>query len=152
MCEFEQRFMTECNLLTLICPNINHCIVNSIENYINNKHITLLIIEDMCLGIVMPNHISKKFSYIQNAIKYNEYIEIVKDGMKIIRVGCEWDTKLWSMSKIMKFYRILEYIECLNVDTIRDKIKNHSFGDDIECKIDINFLESLLWNSFLELD
>ena len=150
MCEFEQNFMAECNLLTLICPNINYC--TTIEDYINNKHITMLIIEDMCLGIVMPNHISKKFSYIQNAIKYNEYTEFVKYGMKIVRVSCEWDIKLWSMSKIMKFYRILEYIECDNIDNIRKKIECHAYGYDIESSIDINFLESLLWNSFLDLD
>ena len=72
--------------------------------------------------------------------------------MKIIRVGCEWDTKLWSMSKIMKFYKVLEYIECYSVDSIRKKIENHELGYEIESHIDINFLESLLWNSFLELD
>ena len=70
----------------------------------NNKNIVLLIIESMCIGIVMPIHIANKFSYIVNAIKYDEYIEIVKNGMKIVSISNEWDTKKWSMTRIMKFY------------------------------------------------
>ena len=143
--------LNECNLLSLVFPK-DMLVPRCIEACVNNKNIVLLIIESMCIGIVMPIHIANKFSYIVNAIKYDEYIEIVKNGMKIVSISNEWDTKKWSMTRIIKFYDILHEIENYCVEKIKEKMNNHEIIHIHKQNIDLNFLESLLWNANLDLD
>ena len=92
------------DILTLVTPNGK--ILFNIDNYSRNKNLILLVIDSMCLGLILPEHIATRFSYIKNAIKYNEYTEKYSNGMKIIKVSSEWDTRKWSYSKIKK---VLQY-------------------------------------------
>ena len=138
------------DILTFVTPNKS--MFFNINDHLNNKNIVLLIIESMCIGIVLPEHIARRFSYITNAIKYEEYTNPTENGMKIVKIGSEWDTRKWSYSKIKKFYNVLEYIEMYDTDKIKEKIYNYELDFETRTNIDIYFLESLLWNSNLELD
>ena len=137
MPNLDKDFMSEMNLLTIIFP-YKMIPGISLEDCINNKNTTLLVIEDMCLGLILPNHISKKFSYIQNAIKYGDFEEAVTGGMRVITVTTEWDTSKWSMYRISKFYDVLGDIELLNVEQINNRISWKEYTHDIRSKIDLN--------------
>lgn len=155
-CELEDNY--PCNfkeyygLMDLILP-ISMKYVN-LEMYYNNSNIYVLIIEKMSLGIVMSRQIAEKFSYICNAIKYNEYAYIYEDGMKIITVSNSWDTKKWSYVKMLKFYENLSSIETKTCTQLENEVKEmkekpyYTGGPGY----DIEFLNSLLWNAHLELD
>ena len=138
------------DILTFVTPNKE--LFFNIEDYSRNKNLILLVIENMCLGLVLPVHIAQRFSYVKNAINYDEYTEKYKNGMKIITISSEWDTHKWSYSKIKKFYDILEHIEMHDVDKIKEKVYSYELSFETRTNIDINFLESLLWNANLDLD
>jgi hypothetical protein len=138
------------DILTIVEPN-NSRLFN-INDHVRNRNAVLLVIDSMCLGMLLPYHIARRFSYIVNAIEYDEYVEIEEGGLKMINIDKNWDTKKWSYSKIKKFYNILEYIELYDTDKIKEKICNFEYNYEIRMSIDFHFLESLLWNSNLELD
>ena len=142
--------LSEYDILTIVVPENSSSF--NLKDHIHNKNIILLIIESMCIGIVLPQHIANRFSYIVNSIKYNDYIQEYKNGMKIIKIDSEWDTRKWSYSKIRKFYKVLEHIELYDVDKLKEKICGFELDFETRTSIDINFLESLLWNANLEID
>ena len=145
-CSFEEYF----GLIELVVPNMFD--KQNLEKYYNNPNIVVMIIEKMSLGILMSRHIAERFSYIQNAIKYNDYQYIYKTGMIIVTIPREWDTKKWLYTKIRRFYDNLEFIECKDCNQLRAIEKIRQYPDYICSSIDLEFLESLLWNAHLELD
>ena len=138
------------DILTFVTPN--KALFFNLKDHLMNKNLVLLVIESMCLGLVLPDHIARRFSYISNAINYEEYDSINENGMKIVKIGSEWDTRKWSYSKIKKFYNVLEHIEMYDVDKIKEKIYSYELDFEARTNIDINFLDSLLWNAHLDLD
>ena len=97
----EECFMYKYDIISIIYPNKCHII--DFINFISNKNMILLIVEDMCLGLLLPYQIARRFSYIVNAIKYDEYETYVKNCAKIIKISSDWDTRKWSYIKISKF-------------------------------------------------
>lgn len=146
---YSASFKEYFGLIDIIYPtNFDY---HNIENYYHNSNIIVLIIESMCIGIIMPSHIAYKFKYISGCVQHNdvEYLFDNKEGIKIIRINNEWDTRKWSYTKIIKFYSYLYEIENKSCDEIEfeiDKLNLSKFGAS---KIDIEFLNSLCWNSGL---
>ena len=126
-CSFEEYF----GLIELVVPTMFD--KHNLEKYYNNPNIVVMIIEKMSLGILMSRHIAERFSYVQNAIKYNDYQYIYEKGMIIVTIP-------------------LEFIECKDCNQLRSIGKNRQYPDYICSSIDLEFLESLLWNAHLELD
>lgn len=147
-CNFKEYF----GLMDLVLPTSMKYV--DLEMYYNNSNIYVLIIEKMSVGLVMSRHIAEKFSYICNAVKYNEYEYIYEDGMKIITVSNSWDTKKWSYVKMLHFYDNLSSIETKTCYQLENYIKEREKNPYSTCapRYDIEFLNSLLWNAHLELD
>ena len=144
-CNLKEYF----SLIDLIVPP--SLVYEDLEKYYNNPNIIVLIIEKMSFGIIFSLHIAEKFSYIVNALKFNDYSYIYENGMKIITIPKEWETKKWSYSKLLNFYKNLYIIEnknCLQLEIKQDKAIVGGFEPDF----DLEFLNSLLWNAHLELD
>lgn len=121
--------------------------------FCSNKNIVMLVIETMCIGIIMPLHIANKFKYIENAIKYEEFKQVRDNGMKIVSIGEEWDTKRWSYSKIKNFYNWLGEIETKSCSEIEDEYKrNLSRASFMRPHYDMHFLSSLCWNNDLDIE
>ena len=139
----EECFMYKYGIISIIYPKKCHII--DFVNFISNKNMVMLVIEDMCLGLLLPYQIARRFSYIVNAINYDEHETYVNNGMKIIKISSDWDTRKWSYIKISKFYETLHLFENKTVDKIKED------NEEVH-RVDLNFLESLLWNTFLELD
>lgn len=114
---------------------------HNIENYYIHSNIVVLIIENMSLGIVMNAHVANKFKYIQNAINYNDYSVIFENGMKIIKIPRQWETRNWSYFKLRNFYTWIQIMENKTIDNVAEG----SFKDSI----DAEFLDSLCWNTDL---
>lgn len=139
-CNFNEYF----GIFDLISPpEINDA---NIEKYYNNENIIVLIIESMCIGLLMPHQIAMKFKYIENSIKYGDYSYIYEDGMKIVRVSKEWDTKKWSYTKIKNFYRHLDIFEQLSMSQIEFILLNNKVSRKKYKYCDIEFLDSLCWD------
>ena len=136
-------------LIDLIVPP--SLLYQNLEKYYNNPNVIVLIIEKMSIGIIFSLHIAEKFSYIANALKFNDFSYIYENGMKIVTISKEWDTKKWSYSKMLNFYKNLDKIENKNCQQLKIKMDK---AIEIGCQpdFDIEFLNSLLWNAHLELD
>ena len=144
-CNLKEYF----SLIDLIVPP--SLLYKNLEKYYNNPSIIVLIIEKMSVGIIFSLHIAEKFSYIVNAINFNEYSYIYENGMKIITIPKEWETKKWSYSKLLNFYKYLNIIENKNCRQLKIKAdKDIAIG--CEPEFDLEFLNSLLWNAHLDLD
>ena len=146
---YSASFKEYFGLIDIIYPtNFDY---HNIENYYHNSNIIVLIIESMCIGIIMPSHIAYKFKYISGCVQHNdvEYLFDNKEGIKIIRINNEWDTRKWSYTKIIKFYSYLHEIENKSCDEIEFEIDKSHLTKVIPSKIDIEFLNSLCWNSGL---
>ena len=137
-CSFNEYF----GLIDLIVPNKSFT-ENNIEKFYIHKNIVVLIIESMALGIVLNEHLARKFKYIDNVIQYKDYSVIFEDGMKIIKISTEWDTRRWSYFKLKYFYSWVQDIENKSCTKIEDEIKNNNFN----LPYDIHFLNSLCWNT-----
>ena len=131
----------------VVPPGISIC---NLYDYVSNPNLNLLVIECMCLGIIMNDHIANKFQYIQNINKYDEdEIErVTPDGMKIYIISREWDIRKWSYTKISKFYNYISEIENMSCSEIEEKIKNGCIY--YTKNIDYHFLNSLCWNNDIE--
>ena len=137
------------SLIDLIVPP--SLVFENLEKYYDNSNIIVLIIEKMSLGIIFSLHIAEKFSYIANALKFNEYSYIYENGMKIVVIPKEWETKKWSYTKLQKFYNNLHKIESKNSEELKNEYyKTKKLGYDSD--FDLEFLNSLLWNANLDLD
>ena len=144
-CNLKEYF----SLIDLIVPP--SLVYEDLEKYYNNPNIIVLIIEKMSLGIIFSLHIAEKFSYIVNALKFNEYSYIYENGMKIITIPKEWETKKWSYLKLLNFYKNLYMIETKTCQQLKIK-QDKAIVGGFEPNFDLEFLNSLLWNANLDLD
>ena len=150
-CELKDDYVCDLKayyaLIDLIIPR--SIAKENLEKYYNNSNIIVMIIEKMCLGIFKSLHIAEKFTYIKNAIKYKDYSYVYENGMKIIIIPQEWDTRKWSYTKILRFYDNLHKFETKNYqELLLDQTTNIEIGYDNG--VDLEFLSSLLWNSHLD--
>ena len=108
-----------------------------IYNSFNNPNMALLIIEDMCLGIIMTDHIATKFQYIKQTLEYREENKLSANPIptylnfpiKIIKIDKKWDTNNWNYYKISRIY----------IEGIFDKIETYSLKESI------NYLKKNKW-------
>lgn len=131
----------------IVPPGIYKC---NIYDHVHNPNLNIIIIESMCLGIIINDHIANKFQYIKNINKYDEddIERVTPDGMKIYRINKEWDTRKWSYTKISRFYNYFDEIENMSCSEIGENIKDrHIYYIK---NIDYHFLESLCWNNDIE--
>ena len=136
-------------LIDLIVPP--SLLYQNLEKYYNNPNVIVLIIEKMSFGIIFSLHIAEKFSYIANALKFNDFSYIYENGMKIVTISKEWETKKWSYSKLLNFYKYLKIIENKNCQQLKIKM-DKAIVNGYDADFDLEFLNSLLWNAHLELD
>ena len=131
----------------VVPPGISVC---NVYDYVRNPNLNILVIECMCLGIILNDHIANKFQYIQNINKYDEdEIErVTPDGMKIYTINKEWDTRKWSYTKISKFYKYIHEIENMSCSQIEEHLKKRDYKNNEY--VDYHFLESLCWNNDIE--
>lgn len=127
----------------IVPPEIS---ATNIEMFYNNNNIIVLIIEPMCIGILMSYQIASKFKYINNCIQYGDYSYIYENGMKIVKITKDWDTRKWSYLKIKKFYYNLEYFEKSSISHIEIDILNKNSTRRTYQYCDIEFLDSLCWD------
>ena len=71
--DYKCSFMQYFGIIDLVVPN-NSFTENKLEKYYIHKNIVVLIIESMAIGIVLNEHLAKKFKYIDNVIQYKDYI------------------------------------------------------------------------------
>ena len=142
-----ESFMYHLSLTNIITPDKFKSKSEIVNYYIKNKNMIILIIEPMCIGIIMPMHIAKKFKYIENVLKYDDY-EVFNEGIKVVKIPCEWETRKWSYSKLNHFYNWLGEVEDKTITILEEKIQSQP--KYIPYHFDYHFLESLCWNSCIE--
>ena len=99
----------------------------------------------MALGIVLNEHLAKKFKYIDNVIQYKDYSVIFEDGMKIIKISTEWDTRRWSYFKLKDFFNWIGSVENKSCSKIEEELSTCKYDPGY----DVEFLNSLCWNTHL---
>ena len=138
--DYKCGFMEYFGIMDLI--SIDSKVTNyNIEQYYIHSNVVVLIVEAMSLGIVMNDHLARKFKYIENAINYKDYSVIFENGMKIVKIPKAWETKSWSYFKLRNFYTWIEMLENKTIDDVAEG----SFKDSI----DKEFMDSLCWNTDL---
>ena len=114
--------------------------IELIWNYINNPNMYLIIIESLCLGIIINDHLANNFGYIRGMKEYANFEKYNKYKIKIIRISNKWDTSKFNISKLKSFYNMETYINNKSLEYIKKE------DEWIKDKIDINFLEALSWS------
>ena len=145
--ELYESFMFKFNLTNIITPDKYKSKTEIIHYYLQNKNMIIVIIDSMCIGIIMPMHIAGKFKYIENILEYDDY-ETYNQGINIVKIPCEWETRKWSYTKINRFYNWLGEVEDKTITMLDEKIQKQS--QYISQSFDYHFLESLCWNSCIE--
>tara|TARA_E500000178_G_scaffold315200_1_gene333983 strand:- start:174 stop:662 length:489 start_codon:yes stop_codon:yes gene_type:complete len=111
-------------------------------NSLNNENMNLIIIDSMCLGLLLNDHIANQFTYIRMLVERNEIKYYKNYNIKIFQINNKWDTYNWCYHKIEMFYYNLNQIENKTIPEIEETITNSNFVWD---RIDIEFLKSLSW-------
>ena len=114
--------------------------IEMISAIINNPNLVLIIIENLCIGIILPIHIAFKFEYIKNLNNYHTLGKDIKYLINIVKLDNFWNTSNFSMQKLLKFNYNIDLIENKNMEEIKNL-------EDWELdKLDLNFLDALSWN------
>jgi len=129
-------------------------VMGRMENVLScfkNENCVLLVIEDMCLGIIMIDHHAMKFKYIENLFKRDGCDHLVKYPIKIARISKEWDTAGWSYQKLQKIYynHLFETIENITMEQLEEHLKTQEWK---KYKIDVHFLLALSWDGSVILE
>ncbi len=129
-----------------------------IYNSFNNPNMVLLIIEDMCLGIIMTDHIATKFQYIKQTLEYrkeerlsaNNIPKYLNFPIKIIKIDKKWDTYNWNYYKISRIYfeGVFDKIETYSLKEAINYFKKNIWLKKDAC---FNFLTALSWHGGEEI-
>ena len=129
-----------------------------IYNSFNNPNMVLLIIEDMCLGIIMTDHIATKFQYIKQTLEYRKENRLsaikiptyLNFPIKIIKIDKNWDTNNWNYYKISRIYfeGVFDKIETYSLKEAINYFKKNIWLKKDAC---FNFLTALSWHGGEEL-
>ena len=119
----------------------------------NNPNMVLLIIEDMCLGLIMTDHIATKFQYIKQTLEYREGNQLSANPIptyldfpiKIINIDKKWDTRIWNYHKISRIYfeGVFDKIEHYSLKEAIKYFKKNKWAKNDAC---LNFLTALSWH------
>ena len=133
-------------------------ISDQIYNSFNNSNMVLLIIEDMCLGIIMTYHIASKFQYIKQTLEYREENRLSANKIptylnfpiKIIKIDKNWDTHNWNYFKISRIYYegIFDKIETYS---LKEAINYFKINKWLKNDVCFNFLTALSWHGGEEI-
>ena len=109
---------------------------------LHNPNMYLLIIESMCLGIIMTDHLAENFAYIRGLKKYHTFIKYKKYNIKVLKINSHWDTSNWNSDKLERFHSdMTHYILGNQIEDIKQ------LDSWILEKLDIRFLEALSWGT-----
>jgi len=119
----------------------------------NNPNMVLLIIEDMCLGLIMTDHIATKFEYIKQTLEYRKESQLSANPIptyldfpiKIIKIDKNWDTRIWNYYKISRIYfeGVFDKIEHYPLKEAINYFKKNKWVKNDVC---LNFLTALSWH------
>ena len=84
--EFYLKAKLDLNIEKFTINKDTHIAISEqIYNSFNNPNMVLLIIEDMCLGLIMTDHTANKFQYIKQALEYrNQIIKLDDRGYPLM--------------------------------------------------------------------
>ena len=124
-----------------------------IYNSFSNPNMVLLIIEDMSLGLIMTDHIAKKFQYLKQTLEYREENKLSANQIptylnfpiKIIKIDKNWSTHNWNCSKIKRIYmdQLFDKFETYSLKETENYLKKHNWYKQQVC---FNFLTALSWH------
>ncbi len=111
-------------------------------NTMNNSNMCMILIENMCLSLILPDYIALQFEYIRLLHEKNE-IEYYKNfHVKIFRLNCQWDNRKWSYCKLKMFHTHIGQIENKTITEIENILSESQW---LQQYIDIEFLKALSW-------
>ena len=111
-------------------------------NSMNNPNMCMILIENMCLALIIPDYIAWKFGYLRLLHENNEMSYYKEFHIKIFKINNDWDNHKWSYSTIKFFYKNYEQIENKNIPEIEDIITESQW---LKQYIDVEFLRALSW-------
>ena len=111
-------------------------------NLMNNPNMCMILIENMCLSLIIPDYIAWKFGYIRLLYDKNEQHYHKEFSIKIFKINNEWDNHKWSYSTIKFFHKHYDQIENKNIEEIEGIITESQW---LKQYIDVEFLRALSW-------
>ena len=135
------------HLIELVYPKYVGTIIQYEEDeLLYNPNMYLIVIGEMSLGIIMNASVAHRFGYIKRLEKYDEIVHWNDTKINIVEINENWDTSKWFYTRIRRFHDYLECIEDKTMEEIEnDRLRYHR-------GIDLAFLDSLLWNSELDIE
>ena len=107
---------------------------------INNPHATILIIQNMCMGILFTDHTLHKMEYFRNIVRDN-FQRSDGYGGKYYVIHTGWDTNGWSDKKLKHIHAWINHIDNISIDQVK------RMNPLMSCEHpDIAFLEAMSWN------
>jgi hypothetical protein len=114
--------------------------IKHIYQGINNPHATILIIQNMCMGIIFTDHTLQKMEYFRNIVRDN-FQRSDGYGGKHYVINTEWDTNGWSVKKLNCIHAWINNIDNISIDQVK------RMNPLMSCEQhDIAFLEAMSWN------
>jgi len=124
--------------------DFNNTYHQDLFNNLYNPNMCMIIIEDMCLGIIINNHTAIKFDYIKNVCnKYSNVYYYPPYKCKIYRIDSGWDTSKWDYYSLLNSTNMFEHIAGKNIQQVRLQSDREGYT---RYKNYIPFLEALSWN------
>ena len=140
-----KKILLKLKIINIIVEsNYNLSYHEQVYNSMRNENMYILVIENMCLGIIMTKQTAFQFDYIKDIVnKYESVKTLSKYKIKIITIDENWDTERWSQKKLLNFYKgMMHHCDGKTMEQIkRDPYVNRMN------EVDTNFLEALSWKS-----
>ena len=114
--------------------------IKHIYQGINNPHATILIIQNMCMGIIFTDHTLQKMEYFRNIVRDN-FQRSDGYGGKYYVIHTGWDTNGWSVEKLTCIHLWINHLDNISIDQVK------RMNPLMPCEHpDIAFLEAMSWN------
>ena len=152
--EFYLKAKLDLNIEKFTINKDTHIAISEqIYNSFNNPNMVLLIIEDMCLGLIMTDHTANKFQYIKQTLEYrkeerlsaNNIPKYLNFPIKIIKIDKKWDTYNWNYYKISRIY-IEDVFNKIETYSLNEAINYYKKNDYLKNDVCFNFLNALSWH------
>ncbi len=140
-----KKILLKLKIINIIVEsNKNLSYHEQVYNSMRNENMYMLVIENMCLGIIMTKQTAFQFDYIKDIVdKYQSVKTLSRYKINIITIDKNWDTKHWSQKKLLNFYKGM--MPSCDGRTM-EQIKRDPYVNRMN-EVDTNFLEALSWKS-----
>ena len=120
---------------------------DSLDAQVSDHRLTILVVESMGIGIVLPQHIARQFAFLRSRADWarergeNDRSINARSGAQIVTIASSWDTRLWDMNMLMGAHTWISSI-CHKTRREIERMNSSHYAPFV----DVHFLDALCFD------